>query len=454
MRLFGPVDGFLVMVVVVLMVETAAFTSRFHDSGVLAREVLTRSQRAQKGHAQQNKLETFVDLATSAGYYAEEYDVTTDDGYILTIHRMPGGPKSPVTPKKPVVLCIHGLLAASDVWVLRGPDKDLAFMMVDAGYDVWLMNTRGNYYARRHKKLVPKEEKFWRFSWHESGVYDLRSTIDYVISSTGAEKVSLIGHSMGTTISLVLLSEKPEYNAKVNVMLSFAPIAIFTHFVPGPIGTIAVRYGRQLQKTFKTLGVHEIFPRNPSMLAAYVTFCQMPRIELLCQTLMLNLAGLLKNNYFDAIDINMMPKVLQHYPQGSSLETLLHYRQIMLSGKFRQYDFGRDGNYIRYKNATPPEYHLERITIPIILYYGMNDAYTTEGDVLALLDKLPNAEGRAITHERFSHLDFLFSNFTQVGLYVDVIRTLDWYNGDQKGSDSVTSQDIEYLKNAPTTVVV
>lgn len=132
----------------------------------------------------------------STGYNVEEHDLTTDDGYILTVHRMPGSPKSPIGPNKPVVLLIHGLLAASDVWVLRGPDKDLgiftffvfypthtffifsliihvflfspslhcpAYMMVDAGYDVWLLNTRGNFYARRHKKLQPKEEKFWRF---------------------------------------------------------------------------------------------------------------------------------------------------------------------------------------------------------------------------------------------------------------------------------------------------
>lgn len=84
-------------------------------------------------------------------------------------------------------------------------------------------------------------------------MYDTSSAIDHVLSITGQERLSLIGHSMGTTISLVLLSTKPEYNAKVSMMLSFAPIAIFTHLVPGPLSNIAVRYGRQLQVRISTL---------------------------------------------------------------------------------------------------------------------------------------------------------------------------------------------------------
>lgn len=46
-------------------------------------------------------------------------------------------------------------------------------------------------------------------------------------------------------------------------------------------------------------------------------------------------------------------------------------------GKFSQYDFGPERNVILYKNMTPPEYSLENITSPVILYYGPNDAYTT-----------------------------------------------------------------------------
>ena len=64
-------------------------------------------------------------MVRPTGYYVEHHDVTTSDGYILTVHRMPGNSKNLVNSNKPVVLLVHGLLAASDVWVLRGPNEDL-----------------------------------------------------------------------------------------------------------------------------------------------------------------------------------------------------------------------------------------------------------------------------------------------------------------------------------------
>lgn len=37
-----------------------------------------------------------------------------------------------------------------------------------------------------------------------------------------------VGHSMGTTSCLVLLSEKPEYNEKIKLFIALAPVAFMT----------------------------------------------------------------------------------------------------------------------------------------------------------------------------------------------------------------------------------
>lgn len=84
----------------------------------------------------------FVNTSTlirSKGYPAEEHDVTTQDGYILTLFRIPN-------PDKPVVFLQHGLLDASSSFVINFPEQSLGFVLWDAGYDVWIGNMRGSYH--------------------------------------------------------------------------------------------------------------------------------------------------------------------------------------------------------------------------------------------------------------------------------------------------------------------
>lgn len=66
------------------------------------------------------------ELIASANYSVETHYVTTEDGYILAIHRIPKSPVSPVTKKnKPVVFLMHGILLDSSCWVIIGPGNAL-----------------------------------------------------------------------------------------------------------------------------------------------------------------------------------------------------------------------------------------------------------------------------------------------------------------------------------------
>jgi len=53
---------------------------------------------------------------------------------------------------------------------------------------------------------------------------------------------------------------------------------------------------------------------------------------------------------------------------------LITNKQItLLSGHFRPYDYGALKNLVFYGRFVPPEYPVERITAPVILYNGIND---------------------------------------------------------------------------------
>lgn len=152
--------------------------------------------------------------------------------------------KSQQKQPKPVVFLQHGILCASDDWILNGPDASLAYMFADAGYDVWLGNARGNTYSRQHKNITPDSSEFWNFSWHEIGVYDLASMLDYVLEESNSTQLHFVAHSQGTTTFFVLMSTLPQYNEKVKTVHLLAPVAFLrSHpFVLSKFGRIFLGY--------------------------------------------------------------------------------------------------------------------------------------------------------------------------------------------------------------------
>lgn len=64
---------------------------------------------------------------------------------------------------------------------------------------------------------------FLLLRWDELGMYDLPTSIDYVLKETGQKKVSYVGYSLGSAVYFVGANLKPELNDKIEVMINLAP---------------------------------------------------------------------------------------------------------------------------------------------------------------------------------------------------------------------------------------
>ena len=63
----------------------------------------------------------------------ESHYATTDDGYILHLHRL-------ANPGKEVIFLQHGILASSWCWIANVPNSALGIVLHRNGYDVWMVS--------------------------------------------------------------------------------------------------------------------------------------------------------------------------------------------------------------------------------------------------------------------------------------------------------------------------
>ncbi len=82
----------------------------------------------------------------------------------------------------------HGLLDDGGTWFFNSQASfDFAFLLVDAGYDVWATNNRGTVFSNMHTKLKPSQPEFWDFSFDEMAKYDVPANLDYIAKETGKD---------------------------------------------------------------------------------------------------------------------------------------------------------------------------------------------------------------------------------------------------------------------------
>ncbi|XP_014220979.1 lipase 3-like [Trichogramma pretiosum] len=347
----------------------------------------------------------FIGLAENYGYTAEEYKVTTKDGYILTLHRISGSPSSPKAPGKPAVYLQHGILLSSDSWILMGPEKDLAFLLADQGKDVWLGNTRGNTYSRAHVKLDPAEEQFWEFSYHEMGIYDLPAIIDTILDMTDSQKLEYYGYSMGTTISYVLLSQRPEYNQKISKMYHIAPVAKWGSTLKSMLKVMDVIFDA-LKEFITFFKFQQLLPQSAMAAELGKKQCdESSFFQPICFTLFSTI-GLDKSRF----NQTLLPHVMKHFPAGVSKYTVYHYNQNYNTHKFAAYDYGVGINLKKYGTAKPPKYDLSKVKVPVTIWYADNDDIAYPDNVFSLAKELPNViDVNKVDDPKFNHFDFLWA---------------------------------------------
>ncbi|XP_036294377.1 lipase member K isoform X1 [Pipistrellus kuhlii] len=353
------------------------------------------------------------------GYPYENYDVVTKDGYILGIYRIPHGRGCPRTDPRPVVYLQHGLVASASNWICNLPNNSLAFLLADTGYDVWMGNSRGNTWSRKHLKFSPKSPEFWAFSLDEMAKYDLPATIDFIVEKTGQERLFYVGHSQGTTIAFIAFSTNPELAKRIKIFFALAPV-ITVKYTHSPMRKLT----NLSREAVKVLFGDKMFSPH-TLLEQFIAtkVCNRKLFHRICSNFLFSFCG------FDPKNLNMsrLDVYLAQSPAGTSVQNMLHWAQAVNSGLFRAYDWGNPyQNMIHFQQLTPPLYNVTKMEVPTAIWSGGHDRVADPRDVENVLPNITSLiYYKFIPH--YNHVDFYLGQDAPQEIYQDLIRMMEDY---------------------------
>lgn len=236
------------------------------------------------------------------------------------------------------------------------------------------------------------------------GIYDLPAILDYIIITSKVNKVSFVGHSQGTAQFFSAFSLKPEYfQSRINGFIGLGPITNLNNLKSTFLKFMA-EY--KIDSILNLLGINEILP-SPQSVHDFTTFlCE--KIQSFCDGLL----ELLSDSNASVDDKESMLVFVSHFPSGTSIQSLMHFGQIIRDKKFASYE-------------KKEEYNLQKITqVPICLFVGKDDKLSTVEDNRVLRNILLESEVLHFykEYENMGHATF-FLNKTKEYLE-DVLRCM------------------------------
>ncbi|KAK9450877.1 Alpha/Beta hydrolase protein [Limtongia smithiae] len=371
--------------------------------------------------------QSFSELCGLFGHEVEEHVVRTADGYVLGLHRVLAKGETIEQRRRqqvqrPVVYLHHGLLMDSEIWTcVTDARRSLPLVLVEAGYDVWVGNNRGNKYSKKHVLMSSADAAFWDFSMDELAMYDIPDTIEYVLDATGAGDLAYIGFSQGSAQAFGALALYPALNRKVRVFVALAP-ALAPH---------GLRFGLVDALVKASPGLMYLTFGRRAILSSAVFWQSIMYPPLFVRLIDSALALLFE---WRGRNMSMHQKIAAyaHLYSFTSVKTVVHWFQIMRHSCFQMFDDDVNSPVRMYGTAfyRVAQFPTRNIRTPIYLVYGTADSLV---DIDAMRAALPPSTV-AVPVAGHEHLDIVWGDEVHRVVIPHVLQVLaDHYGEEEQG---------------------
>ena len=289
---------------------------------------------------------TIEEKALKDGYTPQTYNVTTKDGFVLSLYRLKNE-------GAPAVLLLHGFACSPESFMFNFYTKPVAYQLVDSGFDVWLAASRGNVHSRQHLWVGEGDSEFWDWTTTEMALLDGPALVEAVGEVAGTGGVRVLGHSQGGTMALMALATYPWLRGKV-------PAVALLASPPGRIPSLPLPT--------------QFFDPPAHFLVALAHY--FPIVSPLIVPATFN-PGMYGEGWTYAVVSSAKAM------GGTSLKNLEYVRQLALPRENVPFafDFGPSRNYLIYGRATPPAIDYSSINVPTAYFGGNRDEFVCEWEM-------------------------------------------------------------------------
>lgn len=349
--------------------------------------------------------------ARLTGGTVQDIPFTTSDGTRLSLCRISPHDDS----DRPVVLLLHGLTASADMFVL--PEiRNLVEVLLDAGYEPWLLDWRGSC-------RLPYNEGRERYTLDDVALYDIPEAVALVRERIDGRPLSVVAHCIGAmSLSMSMAADlvpgltavvaqgvfmTPRISWRTRTRMHFAAEFLRSRFVNFPTD-------------FKKVGMWSRYSLVYAA-AARGAECTDPTCHVLQNNAWGLGASLFEHHQLDEVTHDRLAGLFGTVP----LWILPHLRRIELAHtvvKFNQ----DDGRYDRL-----PENALDeagRIDAPLLLLAGSRNGFWLDSNKLChqvLNTRYPELDVRYAEVPGYGHVDPIIGRSAALDVFGHIVDFLD-----------------------------
>lgn len=316
---------------------------------------------------------------------------------------------------RPVVLLLHGHTASSDMFVLPEA-RNLVEVLLDAGYEPWLLDWRGSC-------RLPYNEGRVRYTYDDVALYDIPEAVARVRDRIGDRQLFVVAHCIGA-MSLSMSMAAGLVPGLAGVV---AQGVFLTPKLPG--GTrLRMHLGGELIRS--RLTHHPVDFRRAGLWSKYTPMFALASIGAKCPDptcqILHNSAWGIGASLF--VHENLSPRTHDRLPElfGSApIWSLPHLRKIELAHTMVRWS-DRDRRYERL-----PENALDgadRIDCPLMLLSGSENGLWLDSNRLChelLASRHPRLDVRYVEVPGYGHADTFIGQSAALDVFGPIVEFLD-----------------------------